>query len=114
MASQRYFDGPWVTTCNPPNGNSPICPTNNLTFADTTVTGSVSGGTVWSANYWPNTLQFSVTHGATKLEVFECDLDYAFGTITTTHSSDGGPAGCADWGLAGPGTNYQNALSGVQ
>ncbi|MGO9650106.1 MAG: hypothetical protein ACLPOO_18895 [Terriglobales bacterium] len=73
--------------------------------------GTYFGGNLWSPNYWPITMPFVVQRGATSLEVYECDLDYAFGVQTTKWVADelhGG--GCASWGLAGGDSSYQNQI----
>jgi hypothetical protein len=79
------------------------------------------GGTVWSPNYWPIVMPFAVQHNATTIEVYECDLDYAFGAYpnsrtTTAWVTDetGLTGGCAAWGLLGQDQGYQNSASDTQ
>jgi hypothetical protein len=68
----------------PPSG-SLTCPNSTtLEFTSTVPTSNGSGGTVWSPNYWPVMMPFAVQHGANTIEVYECDLDYAFGVWATT------------------------------
>jgi hypothetical protein len=47
---------------------------------------SISCGTIWSPNYWPITMPLATQRGATSVEVWECDLDFAFGTSTTSNT----------------------------
>jgi len=53
------------------------------------------------------------------MEVYECDIDYAFGAypnfitaLWVTNESQN-PSGCAAWGLLGSDPNYKGALSNV-
>jgi len=62
-----------------------------------------------------------VQHNATTIEVYECDLDYAFGAYpnsrtTTAWVTDetGLTGGCAAWGLLGQDQGYQNSASDTQ
>jgi hypothetical protein len=103
ITGNSLYDGTWLVNCGG------ACSSGTLEFA-TSITGTGTGGDVWSPNYWPVTIPFATDHGATSLELWECDLDYAFNTITTTHSNADGPAGCPNWGLSGPSTDYQNEL----
>lgn len=69
-----YPNGITSTVCTP----SP----HQLTFmAPATVVRSTTylGGIVWSADYWPVVMPFAVQHSVSSLEVYECDMDYAFG-----------------------------------
>jgi hypothetical protein len=97
------------------------CTPDYLTFS-TTAPGSsppdYPGGTVWAPDYWPIIMPFAVRHGATVIEVYECDLDYAFGLYQNGHTT-------ADWvtpvcvppassgtasPIPGPDYGYQNTL----
>jgi hypothetical protein len=104
------FNGTWLVSCT-------SCLTDELTFS-TTISGTNSSGTVWAPDYWPRTLNFAVNtvpHGATAIELWECDLDYAFGVQTTYDSPNNTSAtGCATWGLGGSSSIYQSALSTIQ
>ena len=106
--SNISLNGIWPVQCT---GAMGACPSNQLQFLTSVATGG-SNGIVWSANYWPITMPFAMQIGASSLEVWECDLDYAFGQQTTTWVSDemSGP-GCAVWGLT-PGSDltYANTI----
>jgi hypothetical protein len=107
--SNISFNGIWMVNCT---GAMGACPANELQFnfgVPNAATGT--GGTVWSPNYWPITMPFALQIGASSLEVWECDLDYAFGHQTTTWvSTETGP-GCPEWGLtAGSDLTYANTI----
>ncbi len=64
-------------------------------------------------------MPFATLQGATTMEVYECDIDYAFGAypnfitaLWVTNESQN-PSGCAAWGLLGSDPNYKGALSNV-
>jgi len=98
------LNGVWPVSCYP-------CSANQVQFLTSEPAGTYFGGNLWSPNYWPITMPFVVQRGATSLEVYECDLDYAFGVQTTKWVADelhGG--GCASWGLAGGDSSYQNQI----
>jgi len=109
--SNISLNGIWLVNCTGPMG---ACSTNQLQFSvGSSFPGppTGSGGIVWSPNYWPITMPFALQHGASSLEVWECDLDYAFGQqTTTTVSNEISGAGCPEWGLVGPYLTYQNAI----
>jgi hypothetical protein len=108
------FDGAWVSPCTGQGTGANQCATDILTITSS-LAGTASGGIVWSPNYWPDTMVFSVNHGTTDIEAYECDLDYAFGVTTTNHVTvEGHGGGCASWGVAGPDSTYQSALSSAQ
>jgi hypothetical protein len=104
---------------------------NQLQFPTNSLLGGYtgSGGTVWSPNYWPMVMPFVVQHNATTVEVYECDLDYAFGTFslgtgqppdnpTTAWITAPPPptgSGCAAWGVQQPSASgYSNSASNTQ
>jgi len=107
--SNISLNGIWMVNCT---GAMGACPTNELQF-NSNITGPVTGtgGTVWSPNYWPITMPFALQLGASSLEIWECDLDYAFGQQTQTWVPDEshGP-GCAGWGVTGSASDYTNAI----
>lgn len=114
ITNNNYYNGPWASPCTGEGSNPNQCPADEMIITSS-LTHTGGTGTIWSPNYWPNTLVFSADRGATDLEVYECDLDYAFGVTTTTHvSTVGGGAGCATWGVSGGTTPYTTALSSVQ
>jgi hypothetical protein len=110
------LNGIWSVNCSP-------CATNTLQFSAPIHTGqSYTGGMVWAPNYWPIVMPFAVQHNVSTIEVYECDLDYAYGsfpssppfvpsnpTTTWVDSETGG--GCADWGVPGSDVGYQNSAS---
>lgn len=108
------FDGTWLVLCY----SQADCGPDTLTLSSTIISTGASGGTVWSPNYWPNTLNFAVNTvptGANALEVWECDLDYAFSVTTTTHVSGESGTGCAEWGVTAPSSpTYPSQLALVQ
>jgi hypothetical protein len=57
---------------------------------------------MWSQNYWPITMPLATQRQATSVEVWECDLDFAFGTTTTSDT-------CLNLTL--PSTDYRSAVS---
>lgn len=75
-------------------------------------TGTYYGGTLWSPSFWLVTMPFAVQHGATSIEIWECDLDYAFG-FTTSNSGMGGCDPYPD-GISGPDLNLQAILSNTR
>jgi hypothetical protein len=104
VTGNPLFNGTWLVTCSP-------CSSGQLQFQTSISSPTVLGGYVWSPNYWPVTIPFASSNGATSLELWECDLDYAFNTTTTTPGVDGGVAGCAaSWGYTGQTINYKNQL----
>jgi len=110
--SNILLNGTWMVNCT---GAMGACLMNQLQFSTaasfmSTPTGY--GGIVWSPNYWPITMPFALQRGATSLELWECDLDYAFGQVTTQPvPNETSGSGCPEWGLIGPDTNYENAIS---
>jgi hypothetical protein len=73
--------------------------------------GTYYGGTVWAASFLPITMPFAVQHGASSVEVWECDLDYAFGAVTFPS----GMGGCnSPPGLMGYDPNFESAISNTQ
>lgn len=91
------------------------CPEDYELTIPSSATGPVDGGYVWAPDYWPQTIDFSVNLGATRIEVYECDLDYAFGTTTTNDAQQPGDAsGCANWAKPGPDVSYQAQLADAQ
>jgi hypothetical protein len=102
----------WSVACA--NGVGPKCAANTLQFV-TPVDGSgyhaipdgtYYGGDVWSENYWPIVLPFSLARGATSTELWECDLDFAFNTST----SPTGMGGCSTVGVTGGNPDYTNSI----
>jgi hypothetical protein len=101
------FNGVWqacpsgVTTPCVSSGTSNVLEFNVPTsFPLATNTYSV-GGIVWAPDYWPIILPFAAQHGATTVELYECDLDYAFGAwssatqfLTTDWEPVGSSFGC--------------------
>lgn len=65
-------------------------------------TCTYNSGTIWAPDYWPIIMPFATQQKATSVEVYECDVDFAFGTTTTT--------GCIN-SLSSPNADYQNAVS---
>ncbi|MGO9648901.1 MAG: hypothetical protein ACLPOO_12685 [Terriglobales bacterium] len=66
-------------------------------------------------------MPFAVEHNATTIEVYECDLDYAYGAYpndrtTTAWVTDetGTTGGCAAWGLQGQDPGYQNSATDTE
>lgn len=104
--------------CPPPSPTMPAlsCIPYQLQLPiPTTIRTGPNSGIVWSGNYWPITMPFAVLHGVTSIEVWECDLDYAFDVETTQwQSQEGQGAGCAGWGVQGPDYGYQNAAADTQ
>jgi len=70
--------------------------------------GTYYGGNLWSLNYWLITMPFAVQHEASSIEVYECDLDYAFGGTTFPPAPDG--CNPPPVGLAGDDPTYQLVL----
>jgi hypothetical protein len=109
--SDDSLNGIWQVSCSGTGGQ---CPANQLQFSTNLPACSPcgTGGTVWSPDFWPMVMPFTILRGASSVELWECSLDYAYGVQTTTwvpDESDGG--GCASWGVAGPDSNYQNVLT---
>jgi hypothetical protein len=114
------------------NGIWWTCPSADVTFTCTATSTQLQfkspvsspptnyGGIIWAPDYWPIVMPFAVQHNATSIEVYECDLDYAFGAYpnntTTTWVLDetGLTGGCAAWGLLGQDVGYQNSASDTQ
>lgn len=121
--SNPGLNGTWLVSCSGVQG---ACPTDTLVFntSDSALSGvSGNSGTVWAPDYWPIVLPFATLEGATSIEVWECSLDYAFNTQTTTWVTTIGSTGCAapPWGTSPPGTgltggdlSYQNPLADSQ
>jgi len=112
--SNPALNGLHLVTCS-------ACPVNTLTFSTSVAPNTYPGGTVWSPNYWPIVMPFAVQHKATTIEVYECDLDYAYGAYpnsrtTTAWVTDetGMAGGCAAWGLQGQDPGYQNSASDTE
>jgi YD repeat-containing protein len=63
---------------------------------------SCGTATMWGNNYWPITLPFATQQHVTSVELWECDIDFAFGTTTTS--------GCNN-ALTSPNTDYMKAVS---
>jgi hypothetical protein len=110
--SNISLNGVWMVQCT---GVMGACPSNQLQFDVSSSTNTTTGndGIVWSPNYWPITMPFALQIGATSLEVWECDLDYAFGQQTTAWWPDemSGLPGCPEWGLtAGSDLTYANTI----
>jgi len=112
-ASSPLLDG--ITPTTPCVGT---CPAGYLSFT-TTAPNSTSypGGDVWAPDYWPIVMPFAVRHDATVIEVYECDLDYAFGLYPTHTTADWVTPVCvppASSGTAGPvpgpDQGYKNTL----
>jgi hypothetical protein len=108
-----------------PSTTSLTCTPSTLTF-QTSVSGMGNNGIVWAADYWPIIMPFDLQHNATSIEVYECDLDYAFGlyqlgggsnlyTTTTWVTSESGFSGCLaeSYVVAGSDKSYINGLSNV-
>jgi hypothetical protein len=96
--SNSALNGTWTVLC----GTS--CSTNTVTFTVPSGTSGGTGGTVWEPGYLPIVAPFADAHNSTSLEVWECILDYTYGTTTIS--------GCAT-GITGPDSNYESAISGV-
>jgi hypothetical protein len=108
-SSYPSLNGIWPVDCGG------VCAADTVQF---TLTSSVPpstypGGTVWSPNDWTITMPFAVQRGVTSLEVYECDLDYAFGVQSTNWvTNTSGTGGCYNTGaLTTPDPNYQSVLS---
>ena len=114
-----WFAGQYVVVTGNPdvnlNGSHPVscgpCSANTVQFLTSEQPNTYLGGTLYSVNYWPITMPFAVQHGATSLELWECDIDYAFNVTTF----DPGPAGCNPpppngGGKMGPDADYTNAI----
>ncbi len=100
------LNGIWMVTCSP-------CASNTVQFNSpaNVSNGTYYDGKLWSPNYWPITMPFALQHSASSLEVWECDLDFAFGQQTTDWVSSEPGTGCPEWGLtAGSDTTYPNAI----
>jgi hypothetical protein len=78
-----------------------------------------TGGVVWAVDFWPIVMPLLVRSDATSLEVYECDLDFAFGAnqavppfITTDWgTSSGCISPSSNIGVVpGPSTSYENSL----
>jgi hypothetical protein len=96
--SNSALNKTWTVLC----GTS--CSTNTVTFTVPSGTSGGNGGTVWEPGYLPIVAPFADAHNSTSLEVWECILDYTYGTTTIS--------GCAT-GITGPDSNYESAISGV-
>ncbi len=56
------------------------CPSGQLSFNPLDASApNGTGGVVWAPDYLPIVVPFAVRQGATAFEIYECDLDYAFG-----------------------------------
>lgn len=119
----------WLGTC-PPSTNIPpptcLSSTNLLEIQMVSIpsglTTNGSGGVVWAPDYWPIIMPLAVQSGATSIEVYECDLDYAFGAYyygyPTTTWFPPGTSGCLipNSGppispISGPDIGYQNSIA---
>ncbi len=72
--SDPTLNGIWTA-----NSTCVSCTAYQVQFPAPSSSVGVNNGTVWSPNYWPIVMPFVVRHGASAIEVYECDLDYAFG-----------------------------------
>lgn len=83
-------------------GTALQCGTANVVYTPTQHVddGPYYGGIMWGPNYWPITMPFATQQGATAIEVWECDIDFAYGTTTT--------AGCNT--TLTPTNDYMNAV----
>jgi hypothetical protein len=81
-----------------------MCAADTVTFTLTQFppNGTYNNGIMWGPNYWPIIMPFATQQKATSVEVWECDVDFAFGTTTTT--------GCGNT-LTSPNSDYENAVS---
>jgi hypothetical protein len=121
------LNGVWQTCPNPDLTFSCVYTTTTLQFVLPSSMSGASGntymgGTVWAADYWPVIMPFALLHGANVIEVYECDLDYAFGlygisaTTTSWVSGTSGASGClihdpvSGSPVDGPETAYENLL----
>jgi hypothetical protein len=103
---------PSLNTAWPVSCISGGCTDNEVQFSAPLITpGTYDGGNLFSANYWPVTLPFAVREGATSVELWECDIDYAFNQVTFPTGSSGCNPESVGGGLVGPDPNYQNALA---
>jgi hypothetical protein len=112
--SNQALNGIWQA-CPPPSATMPplLCTSYQLQFPLVSVTGNGNSGVVWAGDYWPIIMPFAVQHGVTSIEVWECDLDFAFGVQSTFWAiTESDPTGCATWGESGPPgtTGYQSSL----
>jgi hypothetical protein len=98
----------WQVACT--NYIGAQCATNTLQFvtpgAPAVPDNTYYSGKVWSDNYWPITFPFAASRGASSIELWECDLDYAYHATTFT-----GPGTCSTVGLLGPDPNYKAAVT---
>jgi hypothetical protein len=80
------------------------CTSPNVTFTPTqpVMPNTYSNGTMWGSDYWPITMPFATQQKATSVEVWECDLDFAFNSTTTS--------GCVN-SLTSPNADYENAVT---
>jgi hypothetical protein len=118
--SNPALNAVWQVTC------SGQCSTNTLQFSTAVSGGSYAGGTVWAPDYWPIVMPFAVQHNVSSIEVYECDLDFTFGTFplagdppsnptTTWASNSTDPSGCAAWGVQqSSASGYPNSASDTQ
>ncbi len=117
--SNPSLNGIWPVKCT--NGTGAECLTDTLQFSSSAGAGG-TGGTVWAPDYLSILLPFAVQHGATSIEVYECDLDYAYGTFSggagtapTNPTTQWVPDemsgnGCAEWGIQPSDAGYPNAI----
>ncbi len=63
--------------------------------------GPYTGGNMWGPSYWPITMPFATQQKVTAVEAWECDIDFAFGTTSTS--------GCIIT-LPTPDSNYENTV----
>lgn len=90
--------------------NCPLRGFSSLTFDNSAHSTAPlgTGGTVWAPDYWPIMLPFAVRNDATAIEVYECDLDYAFGLyipppLMSLQTTDWGTSnGCVPPATSGP------------
>lgn len=88
-----------------PTANAGTCGTASVVYTpiQPVSPGPYMSGTMWGSNYWPITMPFATQQGVTAIEVWECDVDFAFGTETSST--------VCPLGLSGPNTDYQNAVA---
>lgn len=106
-----FGDGATILITNNANANyngmqvidcSGACPAGKIKI-DTADASGGAGGQLWSPSYLPLLLPFASQHQASYVGVWECDLDYTYGTTTANFTS---PCG----GNPGPDTAWQNAI----
>jgi hypothetical protein len=119
--SNPALNGVWPISC------TSQCASNTLQFFSSVSANSYTGGIVWAPDYWPIVMPFAVQHNVSSIEVYECDLDFAFGTFsmgagyppdhptTTWVTSPPTGSGCAAWGVQSPSASgYSTAATDAQ